>query len=143
MPAAVVPTPAKIAPVFPGRSRIRSYIAAEALSMGDPVYQTTAGRAGKADAATSGKQQFRGVALNKAGVSQAVEVLEEGEVGGFDLSGSVTVPDALVYLGAAGAYSDTANVTKTVVVGRVKVLTDDMSAPTRVLHVYANENANW
>lgn len=140
---AVTVTADKIAPVRPSTSRIRPYIAAEAITPGKPVYQTSAGRAGVADAATAGKQQLCGVALSKAGAGQVVDVLEEGEVGGFDLSGSVTVPGAFVYLDASGAYSDTANATKTVVAGRVKTLTDDLSSPTRVLYVQARETANW
>lgn len=85
--AAISITAAEIGLVFPESAVVRTYIAAEALTKGQPVYYTAAGKVGLCDTNDAGKQQFRGIALDAAAAGQAVDVVQEGEVYGFDLSG--------------------------------------------------------
>ena len=131
-------TAAQVAPVFPEHCSIRDYIAAETITQGQAVYILTTGKVGVADANASGKQQFRGIALNGGGAGQAISVLHEGEVAGFTLAGNA---DSLVYLSdTAGALADAAG-TMTVVAGRVKCLSD--ANLTKVLFVKTQWEANW
>lgn len=96
-------------------------IAAEAITPGQIVYQTSAGKAGVADANDAGKQQARGVAMNGGGAGQEIDVLVFGRVGGFTISQAY---DARLFLSdTAGAVADAAG-TMTVPVGRVVPLTD-------------------
>lgn len=141
--AALTVTAAKVAPVNPSTSRIRSRIAAETVAAGQAAYTVAAsGRAGLASANTAGKEQFSGIFLGPASAGQQVDVLEEGEVGGFDLSGMNY--DAPAYLNdTAGVIGDAVSATKTVAVGRVRSLTDSLTAPTKVLYVQARVNASW
>ena len=136
--ADITVTAAKVAPVFPEKAEIFDMIAVEAITKGQAVYQTTAGKAGVADANASGKQQFRGIALNAAAAGSAVSVLKKGHVSGFTLSGNY---DSLAYLSdTAGALADAAG-TMTVNCGRVMALTDkDL---TKVLYVDADWLRAW
>jgi hypothetical protein len=129
--------------VFPqSGARIRNYVCLVAINAGQGVYRDpTTGKAGLADAGVAGAtQQFRGVALTTGGIGDTIKVLEEGEVYGYDLSGSNY--DDLIYLDAAGQLATTANGTKTVQVGRVTCLTD-LAVRTKVLFVRARMEANW
>ncbi len=132
-------TAAQVGLVFPQDARIRSYVAAEAITKGQAVYLTTAGLVGVADANGSGKQQFRGIALNAGGAGQAIDALQEGEVYGFTIS-SLNV-GALAYLSdTAGALAD-AGGTMTVRCGRVTALAD--KAKTKVLRIFVQWDADW
>ena len=136
--ADITVTAAKVAPVFPEKAEIFDMIAAEAITKGQAVYQTTAGKAGVADANASGKQQFRGIALNAAAAGAAVSVLKKGHLSGFTLSGNY---DSAAYLSdTAGALADAAG-TMSVLCGRVMALTDkDL---TKVLYVDADWLRAW
>lgn len=132
-------TAAHIAPVFPLKADIHDYLAAESITKGQAVYFTSSGRVGVADANVAGKQQCRGIALNAAGVGQAVSVLHRGHVYGFGVS--ALNADALVYLSdTAGALADAAG-TLNVRVGRVVALAD--SAGSKILFIDINWLANW
>lgn len=139
MAATVTATAAKVAPTHPDDAVIRSFIAAVAITAGQAVYITTAGKIGVADANDSGKEQCRGIALEGGGAGQAISVLLRGDCAGFDLT--TVAYDGLVYLSdTAGELYDTAG-TKTVVVGRCMPLTD--SSLTKVLAVFASPNTTW
>ena len=132
-------TAAKVARVHPERDEVVDLIAAEAITAGKPVYQTTAGKAGIADANASGKQQARGIALKSVSKGSAVPVLKRGFVSGFDLSGLDA--DAVVYLSdTAGALATTAG-TLTVNCGRVVCMTDP--SLTKVLFVDFDWLRTW
>ncbi len=132
-------TAAKVAALFPDKAEIVDMIAAATITAGQAVYQDTDGKAGVADANASGKQQFRGIALNGAGAGQAVSVLVRGHVAGFTVSGMNG--DALAYLSdTAGALAD-ANGTMNVQCGRVTCLTD--SSLTKVLYICADWLRAW
>ena len=132
-------TAAHIGLCYPKSENIRSYVAAATITKGQAVYFTTAGTVGVADANDSGKQQFRGIALNGGGAGQAIDVLHEGEVYGFTISGLNA--DVLVYLSdTAGALADAAG-TMTVAVGRVVCLSD--KGATKVLRVSTSWFAQW
>ena len=137
--ADITVTAAQVAALFPDKAEIVDMIAAEAITAGLAVYQDANGKAGIADANASGKQQFRGIALNAAGAGQAVSVLVRGHVAGFTVSGMNG--DAIAYLSdTAGALAD-AHGTMTVNAGRVACLTD--SSLTKVLYICADWLRAW
>ncbi len=137
--ADITVTAAQVGAIFPDKAEITDMIAVETITAGQAVYQTTAGKAGVADANASGKQQFRGIALNGAGAGYAVSVLVRGHVAGFTVSGMNG--DALAYLSdTAGALAD-ANGTMNVQAGRVTCLTDGNL--TKVLYICADWLRAW
>jgi hypothetical protein len=93
---------------------------------------------------TSGLYQFRGLALETGGKGQGLDILQEGYVGGYDLS--ALNYDALVYLSdTVGQLSSTAG-TNTVIVGRVCAVSDRdpvTGLPSKVLFVSSNMRGNW
>ena len=138
--ADITVTAAQVAVVHPHSAEIFDFIAAEAITAGQAVYQTTAGKVGVADANVAGKQQFRGIALKSVGAGQAVSVLKKGTLAGFDLSSLNR--DAILYLSdTAGAMADAASATKTVNCGRVISLSD--SSLTKCLFVQADWLNDW
>lgn len=137
--ADIAVTAAQVGLVFPQDAKIRSYVAGVTITKGQAVYLTTAGLAGVADANAAGAQQFRGIALNGGGAGQAIDVLQEGEVYGFTISGLNV--GALAYLSdTAGALADAAG-TMTVRAGRVTALAD--KAKTKVLRIFVQWDADW
>ena len=137
--ADITVTAAQVAALFPEKAEIVDMIAAEAITAGLAVYQDTNGKAGIADANASGKQQFRGIALNAAGAGQAVSVLVRGHVAGFAVSGMNG--DAIAYLSDTAGALGTTNGTMTVNCGRVACLTD--SSLTKVLYICADWLRAW
>lgn len=134
-------TAAQVAPLYPDGEKgtiIVSKIAAVTITKGQAVYYLTTGTCGVADANDAGKQQFRGIALNGGGAGQAIDVLEQGFVAGFTLTGNA---DTIIYLSdTAGALGD-ANGTMNVKVGRVQCLSD--KSLTKVLYVRQWPTADW
>lgn len=138
--ADITVTAAQVAPLYPAKADIRSYIAAESITAGQALYILAAGTVGVADANTAGKQQFRGIALNSAGAGQAVDVLHAGEVAGFSVSSLNS--DALLYLSdTAGSLNDAASATMTVRVGRIVPLSD--KSKTEVVRIFTQWEADW
>lgn len=128
-----------IAEVFADKNDVFDMIAAEAITAGQITYQTTAGKAGVADANASGKQQARGLALYDTPAGKPCACLRKGYVSGFDLSG--VAYDGPVYLSdTAGKLADGAG-TMTVNVGRVESLND--SDLTKVLFVDFDHLRTW
>lgn len=115
-------------------NRVRSHIAQEAILAGQSLYKLTTGKVGLAGAAAAGKQETIGIALNSVAAGEAVAVVEFGAVGGFAVSG-LSVDVQIYQSDTLGALADAAG-TKSVVVGRIKSLTD---APTytKYLEFYA------
>lgn len=132
-------TKAQVAVVFPDEAEIYDGIAAATIEAGQPLYLVAAtGKWGLADANGSGKQQFRGIALNDAGAGQAVSVLKCGTLAGFTLTGDY---DSAVYLSdTVGELADAAG-TMEVIVGRVVPLSD--ASLTKVLFVCADWLRAW
>lgn len=127
----------------PQNSERFDFAAAEAITIGQLVYLTAAGKAGVADANAAGKQQVRGVALNSASAGRGVTVLKRGPVDGFVIS--ALAYDAVVYLSdTAGAVGTTAG-TMSVPVARVMAIPDDGNAagPTKVLYFDCNWITTW
>jgi len=136
-------TAAQIAAVYPQKADIKPYIAVETITAGQAVYFTSAGKVGIADANAAGKQQFRGIALNGGAAGQEIDVLHEGEVSGFTVS-SLNA-DALLYLSDnAGSLADAAG-TMSVIVGRVKALSNTLSdgTHTKVVRISTRWDGNW
>lgn len=128
-------TAAQVAAIFPLKAEIYSVIATEAITAGQAVYFTTAGKAGVADANVANKQQCRGIALNGVAAGQAVDVLKRGAVYGFTLTNQ-SHDDPIYLSDTAGALAD-ANGTLTVPVGLVMPLADkDL---TKVVYI----DARW
>jgi hypothetical protein len=136
---AVALTAAQIAPCFPDKAEIIDVVTAEAVTKGNALYQTTSGTFGIADANASGKQQFRGIALETVGSGQAVSMLKKGHCYGFTVS--ALNADAILYLSDTAGSLDTAAGTMTVNCGRVTALTD--STPTLVVYIDADWLRAW
>lgn len=137
---AISVTAAQVAPIDPLKADIRSYIAAVAITRGQAVYIDTNGKVNLADANGSGTLQFRGIALNTVGANQAVDVLHDGEVAGFAVSGLNC--DALVYVGNTAGGLDTAAGSTSIAAARVVAMTNG-PANTKVLRVFTRWSENW
>lgn len=132
-------TATQIGVVYPHKATIVDMIAAEAITAGQAVYQTAAGKAGVADANVAGKQQIRGIALKGGAAGAVIPVLKEGHVYGFTVSGEDG--DQALYLSdTAGALADAAG-TLTVVAGRVTALPDGNA--TKVAYIEAQWSTIW
>ena len=137
--SAVAYTAAQIAPVFADECEIRTFIAAETITQGQPLYCNSSGDAALADANGSGTKQFIGLALNGGGAGQAIDVLRRGECYGFTLTSLAY--GALVYVSdSVGTYQDSTG-TVAIPVGRVQPLSD--TSRTKVLLINTNINADW
>src|SRR5688500_20149317 len=125
-------TKEKVAQVFPMESRVRTYKAAVALDAGTPVYIDANNKVNKADGnGASPVNRFRGITLETVGAGQDVDVLQEGELAGFDLAGLAY--DAPVYVSdTVGVLADAPGTTS-LLVGRVHGMND--CANTKVLRV--------
>jgi len=128
--ADITVTAAQVGLVDPLKATVKSYVALEAITKGQAVcIDATYGKVVPADENDAGHLQFRGIALNAAGIGGAVDVVEDGELYGFTLAGDY---DSIVYLSAtAGALADSGSV----ICGRVAPLTD--ASLTKVLRVFA------
>jgi hypothetical protein len=125
-------TASQVAQVFPMESLVRTYKAAVALDAGTPVYIDANGKVNKADAnGSSPVNRFRGITLETVGAGQDVDVISEGEIAGFDLSGLAY--DAEVFVSdTVGKLADAAGTTS-LSVGRVHAMND--GAKTKVLRL--------
>lgn len=117
-------------------TKTRSYIAAETITAGQAVYKLAAGTVGVADANASGKQQYRGIAINGGTAGTPIMVAYFGSVDGFTLAGDV---DTLIYLSDTAGGLDTAAGTLAVPVGRVDMRDDG----TKFLFTDVNWLAQW
>jgi hypothetical protein len=126
--------------IFPLKAEIHTGIAGEAIDAGEVVYIETSGGLLKiADANDSGLQQARGIALQSAGIGQALNILKRGHVAGYDLSSQS--PDDQIFLSdTVGLMADAAG-TMSVPVGRVVIMTD--KAATKVLFAEFQWNVQW
>jgi hypothetical protein len=115
--------------VFAETAEIRDFRIAEELEVGDVVYVNSAGKAAKADANDTGKEQARGIVVKRQG--NTVSVMKRGYLGGFDISGLAY--DAQVFLSDTVGKLDTAAGTVPVPCGRVSVFTND--SLTKILYV--------
>ena len=127
----------RIAVVFPEQAEIYNVIAAETITEGEALYQTIIGTFGIADANDSGKEQFRGIALETAVSGTVLSMLKQGTLAGYTLPN----PDNIIYLSdTAGNLADAAG-SMTVAVGRVTVLADPDA--TEVLYIEADWLNDW
>jgi hypothetical protein len=132
---------AQVGLVDPEKAYVKSYIAGVTITKGQTVYITTAGLLGLCDANDAGKQQFRGIALNGGGAGQAIDVLHDGEVYGFGVSGLNV--GAFVYASNdVGVLEDGAGA-MTVRAGRVSIMADGGGTQTKVLHIFTSWDADW
>ena len=128
--ADVVVTAAKVAVVDPDKALIDTYTAGVTITAGQFLYGIVAsGYVGLADEATSAVTSWvLGVALNGAAAGEAVDVLCQGKVYGFTLSGAYWLPLSLSDTPGALRDDYTTNV-----VARIVPLSD--AALTKVLLV--------
>jgi len=139
MAADITATAAKVAPVDPMKATIRSFIAGVTITAGQAVYIASTGKLGLADGNGSGTLQCIGVALNGGGAGQAIDVLMEGEVYGYDLT-NVAYGGPVYVSTTAGALYDSST-TGAILIGRCMPLSDkDL---TKVLYVHAAWNTIW
>lgn len=136
--ADITVTAAKVGLIDPQNADVSSHIATETITKGQAVYILTTGKVGVADANAAGKQQFRGIALNGGGAGQAIDVVHDGLVSGFTVTGNA---NALLYLSdTAGALADAAG-TMTVAAARILCMSDkDL---TKVIRVFTQWEADW
>lgn len=130
-------TAANVNDCMPSKSDVIPVKAAVAIAQGQALYQKSDGEWDLADASAAGTAGFRGVALQAKGAGEFVDLLIDGEVTGWDLSG--VNYDAPVYLSdTAGELADAAG-TKTVLVGRVVPISDrDLTKAIRL-----RGSVNW
>ena len=102
-------TAAQIGAVDPIKADIRSYTAGSTITKGQAVAISADKFVDPADASTGGGLliQFRGIALNDAAAGQVVDVLHEGEMYGFTVSG-LTAGDVIYLSNTTGALSTVA-----------------------------------
>lgn len=134
----IVVTAANVEPVNPENAEIYNGIAEEALTKGLALYQTTTGTFGIADANVAGKQQFRGVALDKVNAGEGFSYMKQGILPGYTLGG--TYDDEVYLSDTAGAF-DTVTGTLLVKCGRVIAMSDP--ALTKVLYIEADWLREW
>ena len=136
-------TAAKIGVVDPVKSTIKSYIAGSTITKGQAVAQETDGTVDPADASTSGGylfEQVRGIALTAGGVGQAIDVLEDGEVYGYTVSG-LNCGDLVLLSDTVGRLSTVLG-TGDVWMGRVTCLADkSLTKVVRIQTIYAEAKA--
>jgi len=133
-------TAARIAVIDVHNAEIFSFKAEAALTEGQALYFVAAnGTVGVADANASGKQQFRGIALQAVAAGQTVDVLKRGCVAGYTVS-TLSYDDPIYLSDTAGSLSTAAG-TMTVNCARVVPVNDkDL---TKVLYIDANWNRIW
>jgi hypothetical protein len=122
----------EVAQVFPMESLVRTYKAAVDLAAGKSVHVDANGKVNLADGnGVSPANRFRGVTLQTVKAGQDVDVIIDGEVAGYDLSG---LPyDAPVYVSDnAGMLADAPGTTS-LLAGRVHGMND--GAKTKVLRL--------
>ena len=134
---AIVVTAAEVSVRRPDIAEIVTVVAAEALTKGLALYQTTSGTFGIADANASGKQQFRGVSLEKVNAGEGLSMLKKGFLSGYTLG----TYDDEVYLSDTAGALDTAAGTLLVKCGRVVGSTDPDLA--QLLYVEADWLHEW
>jgi len=134
-------TATQVQPVFSDETiRKRNVIAGEAVLGGQSVYAAADGKYYLCNANVGGKEQFRGVVCYPGGgIGQAIMIVEDGEVYGYDLSGLNA--DAPVYQSNNSGALATGVGTKTVMIGRVRCLSD--AALTKVLRVGVDWLHTW
>ena len=132
MAAQVTCTPAQIAVVFPQKAQVFDMIAAVALTAGDIVYMTTAGKADLADGDSAATTVQTGVALNSCGAGAAVSVLKSGHCAGWALSGLAYGAPVYFSATAGDAYDTTVGAGK--VLGIVVAL-PEAGGPVKCLYV--------
>jgi len=133
-------TAAQVEVIHPEYAVIYPFYTVEAVTQGQALYFVAAtDDVGIADADDSGKEQFRGIALQAAAAGQVVDLLKTGYVAGFTVSGMSN--DDPVYLSNTVGRLSTAVGTMTVNCGRVVAMTD--KDRTLVLYVDANWNRIW
>lgn len=127
-------TASQIGVVDPKKSKIKSYLAGSTITKGQPVAQETDGTVDPADASGGGGylfEQFRGIAISGGGAGQAIDVLEDGELYGFTVSGK-NCGDLLYVSNDVGRIADGAGA-ETVYVGRVTAVTD--GSATKIVRI--------
>ena len=127
-------TAAQIGIIDLTKATVKSYLAGSAVTKGQPVSQATDGTVDPGDASAGGGylyEQNRGIALNGGGAGQAIDVLEDGELYGFTVSG-LNCGD-IVYLSDTVGRLSTVAGTVTVILGRVTALTD--KSATKVVRI--------
>lgn len=129
MTAIATDTTRNVNVVFAEVAEIRDFREAETLAVGDVAYVNAAGKAGKADANVSGKEQARGIVVKRQGTT--VSIMKRGYLSGFDIA--ALAYDAQVFLSDTAGKLDTAAGTLAVPCGRVSCYTND--SLTKILYV--------
>lgn len=130
-------TAANVNDQMPRKSNVIPVRVAVAVTAGQALYQKSDGEYALADADAAATAGFRGVALQTKGADEYVDMLIDGEMVGWDVSGLDY--DAPIYLSdTAGEIADAAG-TKTVLVGRVAGISDR----DRAKYIRFHGSLNW
>lgn len=135
--ADITVTAAKVGVLNPRYAEMFNGIAAEALTKGLALYQTTSGTYGKAQADTIAKRQFRGVSLEAVNAGEGLSILKRGILAGYTLA---TYEDEIYLSDTAGAFSTTPG-TLLVKCGRVMAMSDP--ALTECAYIHADWIREW
>lgn len=130
--AAVTVTADKVAVLYPQKAEIYDRIAAVAIAAGDTVAMSTAGKAVLADASAATTLVNPGIALNKAGIGQAVSVLKRGHIAGATLT-DLDYGDPVYFSDDAGDLAD-AKGTVEKIAGRVEAIAQ-ADGPVKCLYI--------
>jgi hypothetical protein len=139
-------TAANVSPTNDKQFARRPYLAAATITAGQAVYLNTSGKVNLARANAAGTTRMRGIALQSAVLNAPVDVMWQGPVYGFDLSGLAYGASVWLSAATAGALTDTAPSTTgqyVVPAGRVDCVTEAGSTPTKVLMLDINQSATY
>lgn len=134
--ADITVTAAQVSPVYPQKAVIYPAVAGTAITAGAICYFDTNGKLALSDASATATAKVHGMALNSAGANQAVSLLVEGFVAGFNVS-NLAYNDIL-YLSNTdtGIVGDVAGSTSKVL-GRVLPMSD--SSATKMFYFRATD----
>lgn len=134
---ALTVTAAQVDVVFPEKAEIYTAICAETITAGQSLFRDSNGKLQLADGDAAGEQQTRFLALQGGVAGQAISVLKQGHVYGFDLSG-MAYDDPVYQSNTTGAL-DTAAGTVNNPVGIVDAITLDGANIVKCLYF----NPRW
>ncbi|TXH45971.1 MAG: hypothetical protein E6Q97_30515 [Desulfurellales bacterium] len=137
MAAIAIAAADRISLLFPDNAEVYNGIAGVAITRGQAVYfHATTGRLALSNAGAAGTAKFHGIALNAAGIGQAISILKRGHIAGFTLAGNY---GSLAYLNDTDGVIGDAAGTVSAIVGAVVPLSD-FPTLTKVLYINA---LNW
>lgn len=132
--AAIAKVENEVGIAFGAHAEVFPAVTSVDVTRGDLVYWNSSGKLVKSSAAASGTAKCAGMVMTSVKAGQAVDILKEGHVEGFTLTGLAY--GAKAYMADASGGLDTAAGTVSKVMGSVVPLSDP--AATKVLYFVAD-----